>query len=74
MPLLLSAAVETALRIGASAVVVGLSRMTDASHLGLLGTDGRYLDERRHNILLRGDRYGVAGDYPSPRNHRPGDS
>ncbi len=41
MPLLLSVAVQCAARLGASMIVTGLSRMIDATGVGLGSTDGR---------------------------------
>jgi 7-cyano-7-deazaguanine synthase len=55
-PVLASAAVQCALQLGASTVVVGLSRLMDATHLGLPQSESQR-DRRRellhaHNVML----------------------
>ena len=41
LPMLLSVAMESAQRVGATSVVTGFSRFCDAAHLGLFGAGGR---------------------------------
>lgn len=78
LPMLLSAGMQCAQRVGAASLVTGLSRFCDAAHLGLFGAGGRTacLPEFIHsfNVMIdslypRGSRVAIDAplmdiDYP----------